>query len=162
MDNVVVAGVPYTVIVAAINMAGTGRFIVKIVMTRERGMVFHSYLSYICCYLFKYVIHYIEPSISPKKITVVRISVALCECPGPVGLSLRPVDSSLTTRWPTSLYQVVANEKNSTSYQTVSNDSSETTIENLDGYTAYVVQVSASTAAGDGAYNGAIIASTHL
>ena len=48
-----------------------------------------------------------------------------------------------------------------TLYQTVGNDSSATTIEGLDGYTAYAVQVSASTAAGDGGYSGAIIASTH-
>ena len=46
-------------------------------------------------------------------------------------------------------------------YQTLSKDSSEATIEGLDGYSAYVVQVSASTAAGDGDYSGAIIASTH-
>ena len=46
-------------------------------------------------------------------------------------------------------------------YQTVSKDSSETTIEGLDGYSAYVVQVSASTAAGDGGYSGTIIAATH-
>ena len=45
--------------------------------------------------------------------------------------------------------------------QTVGNDSSEATIEGLDGYSAYAVQVSASTAAGDGGYGGAIIASTH-
>ena len=56
IDNVVVAGVPYTVSVAAVNMAGTGRFIVAVVFTRELGKVFHSYLSYICCYL--YHIHY--------------------------------------------------------------------------------------------------------
>ena len=49
LDNVVVAGVPYTVSVAAVNMAGTGRFIVKHVFTRELGKVFHSCLSYICC-----------------------------------------------------------------------------------------------------------------
>ena len=52
IDNVVVAGVPYTVSVAAVNMAGTGRFIVTVVFTRELGKVFHSYLSYICCYLY--------------------------------------------------------------------------------------------------------------
>ena len=46
-------------------------------------------------------------------------------------------------------------------YQTVGKDSSDATIEDLDGYSAYVVQVSASTAAGDGDYSGAIIASTH-
>ena len=56
IDNVVVAGVPYTVSVAAVNMAGTGTFIVTVVFTREFGKVFHSYLSYICCYL--YYIHY--------------------------------------------------------------------------------------------------------
>ena len=48
IDNVVVAGVPYTVSVAAVNIAGTGRFIVNVVFTRELGKVFHSYLSYIC------------------------------------------------------------------------------------------------------------------
>ena len=52
IDNVVVAGVPYTVSVAALNMAGNGRFIVTVVFTRELGKVFHSYLSYICCYLY--------------------------------------------------------------------------------------------------------------
>ena len=57
IDNVVVAGVPYTVSVAAVNMAGTGRFIATVVFTRELGKVFHSYLSYICCYL--YLKHYI-------------------------------------------------------------------------------------------------------
>ena len=46
-------------------------------------------------------------------------------------------------------------------YQTVSKDSSEATIEGLDGYSAYVVQVSASTVAGAGGYSRAIIASTH-
>ena len=46
-------------------------------------------------------------------------------------------------------------------YQNVSKDSSEATIEGLDGNTPYVVQVSAGTAAGDGDYSGAIIASTH-
>ena len=56
IDNVVVAGVPYTVSVAAVNMAGTGRFIVTVVFTRELGKVFHSCLSYIRCYL--YHIHY--------------------------------------------------------------------------------------------------------
>ena len=56
IDNVVVAGVPYTVSVAAMNMADTGRFIVTVVFTRELGKVFHSYLSYICCYL--YHVHY--------------------------------------------------------------------------------------------------------
>ena len=45
--------------------------------------------------------------------------------------------------------------------QTVSKNSSEATIEGLDGYSAYAVQVLASTAAGDGDYSGAIIASTH-
>ena len=57
IDNVVVAGVPYTVSVAAVNMAGIGRFIVTVVFTRELGKVFHSYLSYVCCYL--YYIRYI-------------------------------------------------------------------------------------------------------
>ena len=56
IDNVVVAGVPYTVSVAAVNMAGTGRFIVTVVFTRELGKVFHSYLSCKCFYL--YDIHY--------------------------------------------------------------------------------------------------------
>ena len=46
-------------------------------------------------------------------------------------------------------------------YQTVGKDSSEATIEGLDGYSAYAVLVSASTAAGHGDYSGAIIASTH-
>ena len=40
-----------------------------------------------------------------------------------------------------------------TLYQTVGNDSSETTIEGLDGDTAYAVQVSVSTAAGSGEYS---------
>ena len=52
-------------------------------------------------------------------------------------------------------------EEPNTLYQTVGKDSSETTIEGLDGFSAYAVQVSASTAAGDGDYSGAIIASTH-
>ena len=45
-------------------------------------------------------------------------------------------------------------------HQTVSKDSSVATIEGLDGYSAYVVLVSASTAAGESDYSGAI-ASTH-
>ena len=46
-------------------------------------------------------------------------------------------------------------------YQTVGKDSSKATIDGLDGYSAYAVQVSASTAAGYGDYSGAIIDSTH-
>ena len=59
------------------------------------------------------------------------------------------------------LYSGSKREELNILHQTVSNDSSEAIIEGLDGYSAYVVQVSASTAAGDGDYSGAIIASTH-
>ena len=72
IDHIVVAGVPYNVSVAAVNMAGTGRLSFQVVFTRELSKVFHSYLSYISCIIC--IIHYIEPSISPKDIEVVRIS----------------------------------------------------------------------------------------
>ena len=42
IDYVVVAGVPYNVSVAAVNMAGTGRLSFKVVFTRELGEVFQT------------------------------------------------------------------------------------------------------------------------
>ena len=75
IDNVIVAGVPYTLSVAAVNMAGTGRFIVPVVFTRKLGEVsfIHISVTYVATCII-YIIHYIEPSRSPKNIEVVRIS----------------------------------------------------------------------------------------
>ena len=109
-----------------------------------------------------YIIHYIEPSIAPKDIKVVRIS----------GSMMRVSWTSLTlteargfiTHYTVAYFPLSSGSKReelNILYQTVSKDSSKATIECLDGYSSYVVQVSASTAAGDGDYSGAIIASTH-
>ena len=120
----------------------------------------HISVAYVATCII-YIIHYIEPSIAPKNIEVVRIS----------GSMMRVSWTSLTlteARGFITHYTVAYSPSSSgskreeldTLYQTVSKDSSEATIEGLDGNTAYVVQVSASTAAGDGDYSGAI-ASTH-
>ena len=121
----------------------------------------HISVTYVATCII-YIIHYIEPSISPKDIEVVRIS----------GSMMRVSWTSLTlteARGFITHYTVAYTPSSSGSkreelnilYQTVGKDSSEATIEGLDGYSAYAVQVSASTAAGDGGYSGAIIASTH-
>ena len=121
----------------------------------------HISVTYVATCII-YIIHYIEPSISPKDIEVVRIS----------GSRMRVSWTSLTlteargfiTHYTVAYFPLSSGNKRdelNTLYQILGNDSSETTIEGLDGYSAYVVQVSAGTAAGDGGYSGAIIASTH-
>ena len=161
IDNVVVAGVPYTVSVAAVNMAGTGRFIVTVAFTRELGEVFHSYLSYMCCYLYSIIIYYIEPSIAPKDIEVVRISGSMMRVSwtSPTLTEARGFITHYTVAY-FPLSSGSKREELNILDQTVSKDSSEATIVGLDGYIAYAVLVSASTAAGDGDYSGAI-ASTY-
>ena len=109
-----------------------------------------------------YIIYYIEPSIAPKDIEVVRIS----------GSMMRVSWTSLTlteargfiTHYTVAYFPLSSGSKRlepNFSYQTVGNDSSETIIEGLNGDTTYAVQVSASTAMGYGDYSGAINASTH-
>ena len=155
IDHIVVAGVPYNVSVAAVNMAGTGRLRFQVVFTRELSKVFHSYLSYISCII--YIIRYIEPSLSPKNVSVKRISGSMIRVSW-TSMTLseaRGFITHYTVAYLPSTSRSKRQESN-TLYQTVRN-SSETTIEGLDENIAYAVQVSASTATGAGGYSGAII-----
>ena len=104
--------------------------------------------------LLIYIIHYIEPSISPKDIKVVRISGSMMRVSW-TSLTLSEARGFIThyTVAYTPSSSCSKGEAPNTLYQTVGNDSSETTIEGLDGSTAYTVQVSASTVAGDGDYS---------